>query len=367
MSIIWPADATTIDTTNACLHALVIGVGHYPHLMGGGGHQAVSNFGLQQLTTTIHTAKRIAEWLTTDYAHPSVRLGSVELLLSPGEPTVELSSLQNIRAAFRRWYARCHANPANVAFFYFAGHGISTASHYLLASDFGDPAELDLWENCIDFDRMRVGMRANNADAQLFFVDACREKPIDSLVHQNPHGHSLVSSTIFDQVAASGTYYAAADGLQAYGPHNGITYFATALLDAMNGGGAIFQNGQWVVDTFMLGSAIGQLMSDLALHHQQPLSCNPNTSGMPIAIHVPQTPKLRARVGCKSALANAEAKIVVEQNGMVLHVSPPGDSRPWRGHLEPGDYVFTASFTSLQGLSKHEKVGPPIFTWDIPA
>ena len=374
MTLYWPDDPNKIDLTTPRLHAFIIGVGEYPHLMGGGGHPAVANFGLQQLTTTVLTAKRIAEWLRTEYTNPTVPLGSIELLLSPAEQVtpaggtpigIDRATMQAVDDTFRHgWFPRCNAQQGNIAFFYFAGHGISTASQYLLLDDFGDPQKPNLWANCIDFDGMRVGMRRNNADTQLFFIDACREKPIDALVQLNPNGNPLVTSSVFDQVGAYAVYHAAADGLQAYGPSNDVTFFGSAVLEALGGAGALQKNGQWVVDTFMLGSALGHIMNVLATEHNQALSCNPNASGKPVPLHCPPTPRVRVSVGCRTPQANAEAQIVLQQGGVVMQ-SPRGDPRPWKGRLTPGDCHITLDFQTMPQVVRHEKIGPPLFELEV--
>ena len=370
MSLYWPENPGEIDGESPRLHAFIIGVGDYPHLVAGTGHPAVSNFGLQQLTTTTITAKRIAQWLREEYVNPAVPLGSIELLLSPSEHpqgasvSNEQATMAIVADVFKKWFARCHKHQGNIAFFYFAGHGISTASLYLLLSNFGDANENNLWENCIDFDGMRLGMRSNNADTQLFFVDACREKPIDALAQLNPNGKALVSAGIFDRVAASAVYYAAADGLQAYGPQNDVTFFATAVLDSLEGAGALQKNSRWVVDTFMLGSALGHVMNALSVENNLALSCNPNASGVPVALHYPESPRIRASIGCRTERANTESQIKLQQ-GEKIQESNAGDHRPWKGRLDPGDCNITMNFQSFPQLVRNEKISPPVFELEV--
>jgi caspase domain-containing protein len=375
MTLYWPADAKDIDLTTPRLHAFILGVGEYPHLMGGAGNAAAVNFGLQQLTTTVITAKRIAKWLATEYNNPAVPLGSIELLLSPAEivqrpdgsqVAIDNATLKNVKDAFKpRWLKkRCDAHEGNIAFFYFAGHGISSASQYLLLSDFGDP-NFGLWDNCIDFDGTRAGMRSVNADTQIFFVDACRETPIDALVQKNPpSGVKLSDATIFDQVASSAAYYAAADGLQAYGPANDMTYFASALLETLEGAGARQKNGQWVVDTFLLGSGLGHVMSMLASELNQPLTVNPNASGKPAPIHFPAAPSVRASVGCQTVQANQEASIELQQGATALS-SQAGERRPWTGRLAVGDWQVRMTFQNFPQVQRTEKVVPPVFELEV--
>ena len=374
MTLYWPKQTTQIHLTGPRLHALVIGVAEYPHLMGGGGHPAVANFGLQQLTTTRFTAIRIAQWLSACYHNPHCPLGSIELLLSPaqelarvdsGRVAIELSTMKNIKRAFKRWWGRCNKQQDNIALFYFAGHGISTALQHLLAADFGDPAFPNLWENCIEFGSFRDGMRGNAADTQLFFVDACREKPIDALVQRKPTGDSLCSADIFDRVAASAAYYAAADGREAYGPANHVSFFSTAVLESLDGGGAMNKGGTWVVDTFSLANAIGQILASLATAYKQRMTCNSDPDGVPAAIQFPPAPIVRAVIGCQSSQANVEADISLQRLAVSLR-SPPGDPRPWTRHVDPGDWSIQMTFQSFPSVARREILMPPVFELEHP-
>src|SRR5262245_59194038 len=161
MSLYWPDDPNKIDLTGPRLHAFVIGVGDYPHLVAGVKNAFNSNFSLQQLTTTVLTAKRIATWLATEYHNPDVPLGSIELFLSPAQEVarpdgtkvqIEDATMANVKAAFRATWLqqRCIPQPGGITLFYFAGHGLSSGgASYLLLSDFADQAA-NKWDNCID-------------------------------------------------------------------------------------------------------------------------------------------------------------------------------------------------------------------------
>ena len=136
MSLYWPDDPNKIDLTGPRLHAFIIGVGDYPHLVAGAQNVFNTNFGLQQLTTTVLTAKRIAKWLATEYHNPNVPLGSIELFLSPAQQVerpdgtkvqIEDAAMANVDAVFRKQWLqqRCIPQPGGITFFYFAGHGLS--------------------------------------------------------------------------------------------------------------------------------------------------------------------------------------------------------------------------------------------------
>ena len=61
-------------------HALLMGVGKYPHLTGGDGPSSKAADGMQQLSSP-SPARAIADWLLTEYRIPDKRLASHPLLL----------------------------------------------------------------------------------------------------------------------------------------------------------------------------------------------------------------------------------------------------------------------------------------------
>ena len=223
MTLLFPEAADKI-VDQPRLHAIVIGVANYPHLMGGAGPLAADPLNLGQVTTPRYTALEIVRWLMEDYRNKDKPLGSVELVLSPSEPVknsagvatpVETATFDNIDQAFSRWVQRCSANKDNIAFFYFCGHGLAKDEQFILPEDFKNPAILDNWRNCINFDATRVGMRSCKAQTQVFFVDACRETPFGMLTEVDVEGRKLISSSVGDSVKCSATYYATTEGKQA--------------------------------------------------------------------------------------------------------------------------------------------------------
>jgi hypothetical protein len=367
VTLFWPDSPEAVATGVAQVHAFIVGVGDYPHLEGGAAHPAVANFGLKQLTTTTLTSVRIANWCIG--AHPPVPIGSVELVASATKVTradgklvtIDRPVMANIQAAFNAWWKRCNDDPRNIALFYFAGHGLNTASQYLLPSDFGDPNFPDLWENCIDFTSLKVGMGANAARTQVFFVDACREKPIDALLQLNPHGKPLASANAFQIAPSSSAYFAAADGQLAYGPPNDITYFGQALVDALDGAGARNAGGKWVVDTFSLANALGQIMAQLAQVENQPLSCTPQPGGTPVVLHTPAAPLVIATIDC-----DADMAIDMQRLAQIFN-SPAGAQRPWTSKLPPGDWHLRVTRAAATVLDLMETLMPPTYDREVVA
>lgn len=377
MSLYWPNSPAEIDLSGPRLHAIIIGVGDYPHLKGGAPNAFGTNFGLQQLTTTVLTATRIAAWLLSEYKNDDVPLGSIELFLSPAQDVlrpdgatvaIEDASMANIDRVFRpEWVRRrCQAQPGGITFFYFAGHGLSAGgASYLLVSDFADPAQ-NKWDHCVDFAKTRAGMRHVKA-TQLFFVDACRETPIDILTQANPPtGVRLVDdATMFDQPASEATYYSAAEGRLAYGPDDAPTFFGTAVIDALDGAAALKKAGKLAVDTFQLGTAIGQIVNSVAGSLARPLTCNPQPSGRPAVIHHPKAAHARTTLTCRTAQANQESVIRLTRGADVIE-SQAGTARPWHGRVPPGDWDLEVTFANLPQYRVVEPINAPVHEIEVP-
>lgn len=372
MTLYAPTTDQEIPVGKPSLHAFIIGVAHYPHLQGGGGRLAKNPLQLPQVTTPQYTAAAIAEWFATKYHNPQVPLGSVELLISPAKsspttatqrvPATDSATMAQIKKSFEAWETRAGSHPDNIAVFYFCGHGVQKVNQFLLPSDFGDPAETEAWENCIDFDGMRVGMRACKAQTQLFFVDACRETPPEQL-NEIPTGHRLISSNESNDVKAFAVYNAAAEKHQAFGPEDGPTYFCEALLVALRIGAEGRGDRSFVVDTFSLGNAIGKVMQSYGQRYNKKLRCNPSQSGEPVGIHHTPNASLLAVVGCTSNLANKAAEIVLN-NGTRQVRSAVGEAKPMYEVIEAGDWTIDVHFPNGQFPDQHlrnQQLRPLIF------
>ena len=371
MSLIWPAAEANIVTTAPRLHAVVIAVSEYPHLNGGSGPLANDPLGLSQLTTPGYTGPAIAAWLLNQYNNPSCPLGSIEVLMSPsasvptpaGPAAAHRATMVEVEAAITRWQARCHTHRDNIAWLYFCGHGLSKTSQYLLPEDFGNPALGNPWKNCIDFDGLRIGMRKCQAQTQLFFVDACRETPFGVLTQVNVTGDPIIGGATFaDTVECSAAYYATTQTRLAYGPDNDITYFAQALLWCLDGVAAIKRGSKWVVDSYSLGNALGQTMSQLGRRYRLPLTCNPDPSGMK-RIHEAPAPRVVAAIGCTSEAADNVADITLTKDTTMLH-SPPGEQKPLVERVDAGNWTIAITFPGgayPSGPVENHTLMPPVF------
>lgn len=351
MTLLFP-DAPEKVTDQPRLHAIVIGVADYPHLNGGSGPLAADPLNLGQVTTPRHTAIEIVRWLMESYSNKENPLGSVELVLSPSEKVknsagmsvdVETATFQHIDEAFSRWVARCSKNEKNIAFFYFCGHGLAKDEQFILPEDFKDPAVLNDWRKCINFDATRVGMRSCKAQTQLFFVDACRGVEFGMLQDVGVEGQRLIKSDYSDSVKCSATYYATTEGKDAFGPENDVSYFGRALIRCLNGLAASNKGGgKWVVHTHSLAKSLGEVMFHFAEVYSAPLDCNPNISGLG-KIHEPPTGMVIAKIRCSSDEATAAADIEMVRDG-IKYRAGVNDPKPLVKEVEPGDWQVILKF-----------------------
>ncbi len=342
MTLVHPSSDAKVPLGSPSLHAFIVGVAEYRHLVGGNGKRAGNPLGLGQITTPQYTAARIAEWLQNEYQNSAVPLGSIELLISETAthpptatqviPRVDDAILANVEASFKRWRARLDCHPDNVAFFYFCGHGIERFGQFLLLEDFLDPDADDAWKTCIAFDDFRVGMKKCKAQRQMFFVDACRQD-VSAYLKDQPHGTPLISSDDAGEIATWGLFNATTAENTAHGPADGVSYFGQAVVDCLDGVAAVKRtvdgHKKWVVSSWSLSSTLGEIVEKYGGRFSQPnLACSPIVSGKNLFLHEPKAPKALAIVQCSTPAASKVADIKLESPGEALVHSPVGKRKP---------------------------------------
>lgn len=267
-----------VDRGNAPgVHALVVGVGRYPWLVGGDedprGREITEGMG--QLVSPPVSARAIVDWLLGSYWHPDRRLASVDLLLSdPGNMTyvdpaetmhqVEEATRDRVKAAARAWKQRGRAD--DLLFFFFCGHGVSAGFEYaLLCSDYGADAEQP-WEGSIGLPGLVENMRSARASKQIYFVDACRVGSAALLGTQHTFKpDALVGSTLpLNGQVKQAVYYSTLGGAPAFGLIGQTSLFTAALLKALGGAAASDNEDRWAVETTLLQRTLDHLLGELA-------------------------------------------------------------------------------------------------------
>jgi hypothetical protein len=268
-------------------HVLAIGVGRYPHLLGGGGTLANKPLGLQQLQSPPVSLKALVDWFLAPmiapgaegFMNPSAPLASIEALASAedvvsivtpsGVVAVERATRQNIQQAFEDWLDRIKSHPENVGVFYFCGHGLMVSDHYLLAEDFGR-SNAQPWTHAFDISNTIRAVEREVPGAVYYFIDACREIARDVAMTLGANPNALLAVDLNKKVVRKSVtaVFATGEGERAFAPKGGkVSRFTSALICAMSGFSGIKAPGAttWNVDGESVSTAVRQLLELEAL------------------------------------------------------------------------------------------------------
>lgn len=259
-------------------HVLAIGIGSYPHLVGGEGELARLPARMRQLRSPPTSARAFADWIVGTFDNPERQLASVELLLDGAEgvympparagvagATVQpgRAVLSGIADAAVRWKARA-SHPDDLMIFYFCGHGLSKGGEFaIVAEDYGAD-EANPLTGLVDVGRFLLGMQDCTAREQCFFIDACRASD-ESLVDAENYGHPLVQKWRPPTPAiAQCVYYSTLGGETAHGRKGWPSYYTQALIRALDGAGASNAGGEWRINSTRLFEAISHLLREMS-------------------------------------------------------------------------------------------------------
>lgn len=347
--------------------ALVIGVGHYPALPGGGGPQLARPEGLRQLRSPPVSARAFARWLVEHYDSPTRPLASVHLLISEdapqpfeyttgGQPQVaqaQPADIATVRQAIREWQA-LSTDVGDLMLFYFCGHGIANpAKAALLMSDFGTVPAAPL-DGALDYTGFRLGMESCMARDQCFFVDACRLG--STLLERNnfyagdPVLHATLDPVPGGRPRIGPQFFSTLAGEAAYGRPGLPSVFTAALLEALGGCGAVDDNGvDWIVKTGQLQTALEFLVEDAIRTNGWEMSQQPIVDAMQNVVlnRLAQHPVVPVLVNVDPDDAHAEA-VLRYDDGNGLQAQRAADPMPWSVRLSVGTYSFHADFASAR-------------------
>jgi len=260
------------------LHALLAGVGMYPHLPRGGAQPAPKDFGMGQLKSPALTAYQLCQWLIRRKDNLPVPLATCRLLLSPtAEEIVAEAALgnniqrctwDNFVQEAKAWRKDAGTSPQNQTFFYFGGHGVqrSRTDSVMLMQDFGDGMGGTLHRGAAlenIFSAMAPTFNwPNIARTQFYFVDACRAQPEsfkDSELLKVPDVMDVDVGGRDDRRAP--IFFASVAGASAYALDGKPTLFGLALKNSLEGDGADLRDdgnggGEWVVTSHSLDKAL---------------------------------------------------------------------------------------------------------------
>lgn len=359
------------------LHALIIGVGAYPHLRGGALYvEGSGDSRFAQLSSPPHSAYALAHWLSTvQSTEAAAPLASMELLISaaPGfEHGYESLALEarpatfkEIRAAFDRWRARCDENEANIALFYFCGHGYATGQQVpvLLPQDFGENPGV-FFENGIDLDTTMRAVAEFRARTQIFLIDACRERLDTSPEYQRGRGLAQPRNPGSDPAPDRAVVHSAQHDRQAFGRPGVPTTFTESLIQALGGLGAAPGNG-WRIDLVSLPAAMAHLVpwntppaepgdGGTEAQDQKP-SYHVTGPGRPLRLlNAPPEVPFRIAVQPTDAMASAALRLEPHNPAFPVLSRPQPSYQMWEDKATAGTYQMSATFSGHEYSDKQD-------------
>lgn len=369
-AVVWMEQAL-VDSGNPATHAIVIGVGDYPHLVEGTGPLTQKNGGLGQLSSPPVSALTFAKWLLDEFNNPHIPLASLSLLTSDAAgqqfchpklaaPVTPVKATNaNTVKALRAWKALGDSNEDNLMLFFFCGHGVARGLDglSLLLCDYGEIADMPM-EGAIDFAAFQRGMAQCAASRQCFFVDACRQIS-DIARNTSASGNKVIQDDINRPFESDWNYavlFSTVEGERAYGRRDKPSFYTEELIKGLNGTAANNRNasGEWRIGTSDLNLAIHR---GLSLRGKK--IKNPAVRLVEFEFHVPKgKPIVPVTIFCDPQDDNELAELFCEQNGSVVDRRDPAPE-PWTTNLTYGSYTFRAQIDRRSGQRADEFILPP--------
>ncbi|MBA3359994.1 MAG: caspase family protein [Acidimicrobiia bacterium] len=261
-------------------HALVVGVSNYPYLDGPQQTLVGKRFGVSNLSSAARSASEIANWLLTEYQNPATPLASLNVLLSPAagevvsDPTGKLAAVGRARRdEFEQAVmalAQRSKSPQSMCVVYVAGHGIqlTTRGAFLLLEDCGRSDKANELYGAADMAGLHGAFMAQGqALNQVWFVDACRQRPSFANSFEELAGAFTLSKSAIEKVDSSVLFLAASSREAAFAEIGGTTLFSQALLTMLRGAAAVGPDDVcdvWNVPVLRLADRLAPAVKKLA-------------------------------------------------------------------------------------------------------
>jgi Caspase domain len=360
-------------------HALVIGVGAYPHLNGGSKTLTSDHEGMGQISSPPVSARAVANWLIKTFNNPAKPLATVSLLLAESSPQpfsyplapphdipVAEATTANLKDAAQGWFVRGNSNRDNLMLFYFCGHGISQGTETaLLMADFG-ANPLNSLEGAFDFRKFYLGLETCAATEQCFFVDACRASSDSLIAAQGFIGQVLVKPGLRNATwprRKTSILYATLKGDKAYASPAEPSVYTGALLRALDHFAADDEEGDWRVNTNRLADALDHLVATQMVRKFNLVQVPESNDRSKIYLHHRAgPPDALVYIECVPPDAGSLATLSLSAPGAAPTAIPPLQSpaAEWELQVPSGTYDFTAAFPAGQfkGLTVSRHVRP---------
>lgn len=383
MALIFRSPQFDANPSEPATHALLVGIGRYPYLLGGSEAGQGAGFPLRQLTSSPKSARAVADWLLARGAclgvpnaglnNPAAPLGTVDLLLAedpaatPAGENVDNPTATRLVEAIDEWVVRCNTHADNVAFLYFCGHGLKLGDLVFLASDFGKANVPNAWKYAISLDSIRLGMRKCKAKRQFMFFDCCRSY-FANVNAGNERGVQIFDSLLDAQDLRNYVaMYSTLEGSAAYGKPEEPSYFTQALLGALTGFGSERRSQGWEVTNRMINKALHEIMRFDVQGTANLQIVAGESAGDAVLHRLRSLPQVKTRVQYTPDSQMA-------QFGFTLERAPErfdhaGANGPFRRDIAPGEWRIdlTQNGQPVQDQSDQPVLTPPSFDKLFPA
>jgi hypothetical protein len=352
-------------------HAIVIGIGRYPWLVGGKGKPRFKQHDeMKQLTSPPASARAFANWLLDVYDNPEAPLASVDVLLSDAKSqkfkgaNVEPATFANVSAAIKAW-AKRNTREKDVMLFFFSGHGIAAAAQTtLLCEDYGSD-DLSPLSFAIDFNKLHIGLDRVPSRRQCFFVDACRVATSNILDTFDNFGQPVIdpAPTHNPKARQAPIFHSTLAGQLAYGRKGKPSYFTEAVLRGLNGPGSddSVDGITWWVQPDALLRALPPLLRRVAKDPNDILQQAPGSDISNFTLHRLKNRPAAIPVDVSCLPDDRTEKAVLSCKGSgKIRKRKVQSAEPWQLDLDEGLYTFEAALQSPKVMRQvaGEKIRP---------
>ncbi|MGX1886242.1 caspase family protein [Streptomyces sp. NPDC055287] len=313
--------------TRAGVHALIIGMSHYPRRPKSHWWMPHDELPLGDIDGAALGAAQFAKFLSDELKYPTAApIRTVRLLLIPTDdekdhlPVLphewEEANFDNVRDAISEWYRDCNSHPNNVAILYISGHGIVTARSVPLV--FLGRANQEKSNPCaqsIDLGNIIEAMAYNQASDNIYFFDCCAVTAIEAALPYDCVHQSAITLPIPSTAQTYRNSYAvirsARTGMNAYAiSASAGTLFSQALLPLLSTAGSLLR-GLFTITTDRLKDRLREEFRAIP----NSLGQEPDVDGhIPTGIHLPPPPNFRVRFYNDTEKCDGPTSITVYDN-----------------------------------------------------
>lgn len=355
-------------------HAMVVGIGTYPHC--GPGAQLDAAKHIKNLTSPPASAHAVVDWLQANASVLRAPLASITLLADQVDGSahqVTAPTFDNIRNNMRVWQSG--ARSEDCLLLYWCGHGFVTehGRRILLCQDVGEDGMF--WDRSVDNAADLTLARGSQAQTQLWLIDACQEAA-SKLKTFNPHGRTTLpdlTTTLLAQTTGKdiGVILSSDMFQTSEGNRHSPSYFCQALIEALNWRAYVERDGEgWSVRTNDIVGPVNDHLQERNLDQR----CHSRGCIGHTILEPNQPPSIPAVMCCDPKTIQPRVTMSLNKVGQTVSALTPVASQQspseqdWSLDLQAGMFILSGTHDShdrresLLGISPHRRRG--VLRWE---